>query len=109
MRDSLPRRILLAGAAHRDALLRRTLLWGISVLCTLMLVVVANGAAARSQAEAQVAAARAHNAALAQTIAQTSQAIATAKSDDEIEREARRWGYLRPGDAPVIIVSSSSK
>jgi cell division protein FtsB len=109
MRDPSPRRILRSRPSRREALLKRALLWGILALAAVMAIVALSGLAERANAEAQVAAAQARNAALQRTIDQTTQAIATAKSDDEIERAARRWGYIRPGDQTVVIVNGASK
>ncbi len=109
MREPTSRRILRSVPPQRHALLKRLLLWGILVAGAAMVVVVLAAAAARSEAEAKVAAAQAQNAALQRTINQTTNAIATAKSDDEIERAARRWGYVRGGEQTIIIVTGSTK
>ena len=109
MRDPSPRRILRTRPTRREALLKRVLLWGILALAAAMAIVAISGLSERANAEVQVAAAQARNAALQRTINQTTQAIATAKSDDAIERAARRWGYVRPGDQTVVIVNGPSK
>jgi cell division protein FtsB len=109
MRDTTPRRILRTGRSLPDAFVKQVLLWVILALSAATVIVLLGGAVARADAEAQVAAARAENVALQQTIEQTMRAIATAKSDVEIERVARRWGYVRPGDHPIVIVNGSAK
>ena len=109
MRDPSPRRILRTNPAPREALLKRVLGWAIVVIAVALVIVAISGASASANAQAQVAAAQARNAALQRTIGQTTQAITTAKSDDEIERAARRWGYIHPGDQTVVIVNGSSK
>jgi cell division protein FtsB len=108
VRTSPTQRILQRDPSSRQAVLKRVLVWGILLLAVGMIVVAVSGASARASAEAQVAAAQARNAALQRSIDQTTQAIATAKSDDEIERAARRWGYVRPGEQPVVIASGAS-
>src|SRR5262249_27355170 len=109
MQQDLPRRIIPVRPAVRQHLLRRTMLWGILGICAALLAAVIGEAIARDNAEAQVAATQAHIQTLRQTIATTQRAIAVAQSDDEIERQARRWGYIRPGDHPIIIVTPGSR
>ena len=106
MRPIEQRRIIPSSVSARDRVLTRVILWIILGIGVLLSAALAGEAVTRANAEAQVAAEQAHLAALQRTIAQTRHAIATAQSDDEIERAARRWGYIRPGDQPVIIVTA---
>ncbi len=89
----------------RAALATRTLLWAVMVICGALLVATLSEAWTRSNVESQVAAARARNAALRQDVAHTQQAVQQAQSPATIEREARAWGYIRPGDHPVLVVA----
>ena len=109
MQQNLPRRIIPGGPMDRQRLLRRTMLWVILGICAALLAAVIGEAIARDNAEAQVAAARTRIQKQQQTIATTQHAIVVAQSDDEIERQARRWGYIRPGDHPVIIVTPGTR
>jgi hypothetical protein len=85
------------------------MLWVILSICAALLAAVIGEAIARDNAEAQAAAARAHIQSQRESIATTQHAIVVAQSDDEIERQARRWGYIRPGDHPVIIVNPGTR
>jgi cell division protein FtsB len=96
-------RIIQEGG-RRPPLAMRTLLWAILVVCTALLVATVSEAWTRASAEQQVATASAHNAALRHDVAATQRAIALAQSPEEIERVARRWGYIRPGDRPIVVV-----
>jgi cell division protein FtsB len=100
----------IIGAAHapRAEGVRRALIWTILGVCGALLVAIAGEALARANAQAQLAAAQAQVATLRTTIAQTSRAIVTATSNDEIERAARRWGYARPGDQPIVLVGGAT-
>ena len=109
MQQNVPRRIIPGGPPERRRLLRRTMLWILLGVCAALLVAVIGEAIARDNAEARVAATQARIQTLQQTIATSQHAIAVAQSDDEIERQARRWGYIRPGDHPVIIVSPGTR
>jgi cell division protein FtsB len=93
----------------RRPLARRTLAWAIMAVCGALLVATLSEAWTRGNIEGQVTAAEAHNAALRQDVATTRQAVARAQSPDAIERTARSWGYIRPGDHPIIVVVSSTK
>ena len=108
MRRTERRGIIGAGHASHARLLQRALVWTILGVCGALLVAVSSEALARSNAQAQLAAAQAQVAALRTTIAQTSRAIVTATSNDEIERAARRWGYVRPGDQPIVLVGGAT-
>jgi cell division protein FtsB len=83
---------------------QRTLLWAILCVCLALLVAILGEAWTRAHAEAQVQAASARNAALRHDITATQHAITLAESPAEIERAARRWGYIRRGDQPVLVV-----
>ena len=108
MRQTEQRGIIGAAHAPHARLLQRALIWAILGVCGALLVVVSGEALARSNAQAQLAAAQVQVTTLRTTIAQTSRAIVTASSNDEIERAARRWGYVRPGDQPIVLVSGAS-
>lgn len=97
----------IIGPGRRPVLGRRTLLWAILCVCAALVIANIGEAWTRGNAEAQVQAASARNAALRHDIAATQHAIQLAQSPIEIEREARRWGYIRPGDQPVIVVVTS--
>lgn len=89
---------------RRSPLAMRTLLWAILVVCAALLVATVGEAWTRASVEEQVRTASAHNAALRHDVAATQRAIALAQSPEEIERVARRWGYVRPGDRPILVV-----
>ena len=88
----------------RRPLARRTMLWAVLVMCGALLVAILSEAWTRSGVDAQMAAAQARNAALRQDVVATQHAVQQAQSPDAIEREARAWGYIRPGDHPVLVV-----
>jgi cell division protein FtsB len=90
----------------RAPLAARTLFWAAMVICGALLVSTLSEAWTRTNVDAQVTAARARNAALRQDVANTQRAIQQAQSPVTIEREARSWGYARPGDHPVLVVPS---
>ena len=94
----------IIGHGPRSRLGTQTLIWAILFIAAALLVATLGEAWTRADAEAQVQAAQARSAALRQDVAATQQAIILAQSDQEIERAARRWGYVRPGDTPVIVV-----
>jgi hypothetical protein len=73
------------------------------VICGALLMATLSEVWTRSTVDAQFAAARARNAALRQDVANTQRAIQQAESPATIEREARSWGYIRPGDHPVLV------
>lgn len=89
---------------RRPTLGTRTLVWAILCVCVALLIAVLGEAWTRAGADAQVRAASARNAALSHDIAATQHAIVLAQSPAEIERAARRWGYMRPGDSPIVVV-----
>lgn len=82
------------------------LLWALLVICGALLVATLSELLAASDADAQARAVAARNAALRQDIAATQRAVAAAQQPATIEREARDWGYIRPGDQPIIVVIS---
>ncbi|HST88622.1 MAG TPA: septum formation initiator family protein [Ktedonobacterales bacterium] len=88
----------------RSALGRRVLLWAMLVIFGALLVATLSEMLAASDAEAQAHAVAARNATLRHDIAATQHAVATAQQPATIEREARGWGYIRPGDHPIIVV-----
>ena len=98
------RRIMTAEMDPRSALGMRVLLWAMLVIFGALLVATLSEMLAASEAEAQTRAVAARNAALRQDIATTQRAIAAAQQPATIEREARGWGYIRPGDHPIIVV-----
>ncbi len=89
--------------ATRTALIQRTLLWAMLIVCATLLVATVSEAWSHADAEARVQAARAHNAALRHDVETTRRAIRVAQSPDTIEREARSWGYTRPGEHPIVV------
>lgn len=98
------RRIIERG--RRPVLGTRTLLWVILCVWAALLIATLGEAWTHANAEAQVQAASARNAALHHDIVATQHAIQLAQSPAEIERAARRWGYVRPGDHAVVIVAT---
>ncbi|HEX8728975.1 MAG TPA: septum formation initiator family protein [Ktedonobacterales bacterium] len=84
------------------------MLWAILIITAVLLVATLGEALTRASVESQVRAAAARNAALQRDVAATQRAIALARSDVEIERTARRWGYIRSGDHSVIVVVTSA-
>lgn len=103
------RRIIEEGVralrATRAALIQRTLLWAMLVICATLLVATVGEAWAHADAQARVQAAQAHNAALRRDIQTTQHAIQVAQSPDTIERQARAWGYSRPGEHPIVVTA----
>lgn len=94
-----------ASRPPRTSLATRTLLWAAIVICGALLVATLSEAWTRSGVDAQVAAAQARNAALRQDVANTQRAIQQAQSPATIERTARAWGYIRPGDHPILVIA----
>jgi cell division protein FtsB len=109
MRPLERRRIMLERSPDRDALLRRAMAWVILGICALLLVGTVGETLARASVAEQVAAARQRVQSLQGDIQTTQRAIDVASSDAEIERQARQWGYIRPGDQPFIVVTPSSR
>lgn len=103
------RRIIEEGTralrAVRAALIQRTLLWVMLVICATLLVAAVGEAWAHADAQARVQAAQARNAALRRDAETTQHAIQVAQSPDTIERQARAWGYSRPGEHPVVVTT----
>lgn len=89
----------------RAALIQRTLLWAMLIICATLLVATVGEALVHADAQARVQAARAHNAALRRDIETTGRAIQVAQSPDTIERQARAWGYSRPGEHPIVVTA----
>ncbi|MGZ6390833.1 MAG: septum formation initiator family protein [Ktedonobacterales bacterium] len=89
----------------RAALIQRTLLWAMLVICATLLVATVSEAWAHADAQARVQAARAHNAALRRDVQTTQRAIQVAQSPETIERQARAWGYSRPGEHPIVVAT----
>ncbi len=94
-----------AGAPGRTTLASRTLFWALLAICAALLVATLSEAWVRHGVEVQVEQTQAQNAALQRDTTATRQAIATAESPAAIEAKARAWGYIRPGDVPVIVVT----
>ena len=92
----------------RAPLATRTLFWAVMVICGALLVATLSEAWVRVGVERQVVAAQARNAALQREVSALGQAIAVAQSPETIEREARAWGYLRPGDQPVLVAPATN-
>ncbi|MFI5271955.1 MAG: septum formation initiator family protein [Ktedonobacterales bacterium] len=99
------RRIIETG--RRAPLGTHTLLWALLFICAALVVAIISEAWTRSGVEAQAQATSARNAALRHDVAATRHAIQLAQSPAEIERAARRWGYIRPGDHSVVVVTTS--
>lgn len=103
------RRIIEEGSralhAARASLVQRTLLWAMLVICAILLVATVSEAWAYADAQARVGAARAHNAALRRDAETTQRAIQIAESPEAIERQARAWGYSRPGEHPIVVTA----
>ncbi len=91
--------------AERAPLLARTIRWVTAALCLALLLATLGEIWVRIGIEQQAAQLRAANAQLRQDVRATQLAVADARSDATIEREARSWGYVRPGDTPVQIVT----
>lgn len=112
MPRDVPRRIISTDPSEAAlplagrALLRRVFAWAVVVICVALLIGTAGELWTRHTIEVQAAAVRSSNAALRQDVATTRRTITVAESPVVIEREARSWGYIRPGDHPVIIVTS---
>jgi cell division protein FtsB len=89
--------------ASKDIVLR-VMLWAMLVICAAMLFATLSEAWALSTAQEQVQTESTRNAALRQDVTNTQRALQQAQSPAMIEREARQWGYIRPGEVPVILV-----
>lgn len=109
MRPLERRRIMLERSPDREALLRRTMAWVILGICALLLIGTVGEALARASVEQQVAATHQRIRSLQSDIQTTQRAIGVASSDDEIERQARQWGYIRPGEQPFIVVTPAPR
>lgn len=86
-------------------LLRRTTIWVTTALCLALVLATLGEIWVRIGIEQQAAQVRSQNAQLRQDVQSTQQAVTDARSAATIEREARAWGYMRPGDNPVLIVT----
>ena len=87
-------------------LLNRTIRWVTAALCLALLLATIGEVWVRVGIDQQVRQVRAQNARLQQDVRTTQLAVADARSAATIEREARSWGYVRPGDHPVLIVAN---
>jgi len=109
MRSLQTRRIIPERPRGHDAFLRRAMAWVVVAICAVLVVATIGEALARADVEQQVATARQRNQSL-QSDAQTLQrAIEVAGSDEEIERQARSWGWTRPGDQPILIIPPATR
>jgi|GEM_PF-4606569 len=109
MRDA--RAIADARAALYDAfmdrrdVLRRMLLWAIVITCVALALAIAGELWVRHTIDVQLAVEQQAESTLQQQVEATRHAIQVATSPDAIEQQARSWGYARPGDQPIIIVT----
>jgi cell division protein FtsB len=111
-RRTASRREELAGAAaaSRDpkpSLLARTIIWTTAALCGLLILATIGEVWTVHRLNQQVTASQQ----TANQLQSQNQAIATSiqqlQQPGTIEQEARKLGYIYPGDQPVVIVSSS--
>ena len=91
-------------ASGGGSLVERVFFWAVLVVCVALLIGAVGEIWTHHTIDQQSAAIRASNAALTRDVAATRQTISVAESPAVIDREARSWGYVRPGDHLVIIV-----
>lgn len=94
-----------SGGARPSWDVRRPMLVIAAALVLILLVATGIERWTLWQEQQAVARAQAQNAQLQRDIAQTRQAVTLAQQPAMIEREARRLGYIRPGDTPIIVVT----
>jgi cell division protein FtsB len=90
---------------RRPALPQRALLWSLVIICVALALSLGGELWMRHTVDEQISAQQRHNQQLQRQIEDTRRAIQAASSPDAIEQQARSWGYTRPGDQPVIIVT----
>ena len=102
--DTAPAPVKTPSRPLRPTIGSRTItLWVTMAICVALLVATAGEVWARISVERQVAQTQSQNARIRQDIHTTQQQVTQANSPATIEREARAWGYVRPGETPVII------
>lgn len=84
---------------------QRTLLWATLAICLALVLGSASECWVQLGIERQVRTVQQRNTAIQQNITTTTNALKTAQSPDTIEREARAWGYARPGEQPIFVVA----
>lgn len=82
---------------------RALMLWAAALACFALLVFSSAERWSLWQEQQAVAQTQAENLRIQLDIDQTRGAVAQAERPETIERMARRLGYIRPGDTPVII------
>lgn len=86
-------------------LTRALVVWVTLALCGALLVGVGVEYWLRANLERQVAQTQTQNDTLQHDITRTRYATTQAQASATIEREARAWGYTRPGETPIVIAA----
>ncbi len=95
-----------AGGGPKPSLLVRTIVWGTGAICVLLILATLGEAWTVHRLNQQVAASQQQvNWLQAQNRAITSN-IHQLQKPETIEQEARRLGYIYPGDQPVVVVTT---
>lgn len=84
---------------------KRTLHWATAAICLALVLGSASEYWVRLGIERQTQAIQQRNAVIQHDITATTEALKAAQSPDTIEREARAWGYTRPGEQPVFVLA----
>lgn len=82
------------------------MLWIAGLICLALLIAAGAEQWTLWREQQAVAQTRLDNMRIQLDIDQTRQALAQAQTPDAIEREARRLGYIRPGETPIIIAQA---
>lgn len=90
---------------ERAPLLTRTVVWVTIALCLALTLATLGEVWARVGIDQRVQQTQTQNAQLQQDVRSTQQAVINAQSAETVEREARAWGYIRPGDNPVLFAT----
>ncbi len=93
----------LARTRKSPRLLRRTARWATLAVCAALLLGTVGEMWARVGIERQVHAVQQQNDSLQRDVSTTQADLRSAQSPSTIEREARSWGYARPGEVPVVV------
>jgi cell division protein FtsB len=94
-------------ADPRPPLLSRVIVWVTGLICVLLVLATCGEAWTVAQLNQQVAAAQQTVHQLTHQQQQLQSSIQALQQPDTIEQEARRLGYVYPGDQPVVAITAT--
>ena len=99
--------ISAAPAGPKPSLLARLIIWGTAAICGLLILATLGEAWTVHRLNQQIAANQQAANQLQQQNQQLSSSIQQLQQASTIEQEARKLGFIFPGDQPVVIVTST--